>query len=168
LYLDYSGLEYVAVDPSDRLVNRSTFPFDYSVKTSKYKNDVSCQTCFDNVDFSREMNYNYFYRNCKETDPKSGALKISSKSVMLPNPNSLICKSIEESITHYLSYDQALAFYNWKYPIWKFNSNSTWTDYVFPSETEYEKVKRGESVYLPFENIPFPSPLFYYTIRISR
>lgn len=165
-YLDYSGLEYVVVDPSDRLVNRLTFPFDPSVKTRKYEKDVSCQICFDSLGRLNEMNYRYFYRNCKQSEPKTGALKIVSKSVMLPNPNSMICKSLEESITHYLSYDQALAFYNWKYPIWKFNSSSKWTDYVFPSETEFEKVRKGESVYLPFENIPFPSQLFYYTVRI--
>lgn len=165
-YLDYGALEFVEIDPSDRIINRLIFPFDYSVKTRKYQKDVSCITCFDSLDRSKELYYNYYYRNCKEEDPKTGLMKIMAKTAKLPHPNSLICKSLEESITHYLSYDQALAFYNWKYPIWKFNSSSKWSDYVFPSETEFEKVKKGEIVYLPFENIPFPSPLFYYTVRV--
>jgi hypothetical protein len=163
---DEGVFEYVNFDPSDRDVNRVFFPFDYSVKTRKYQKDVSCKACFDSLSIAKELSYTYFYRNCKETYPKTGLMKIVKSTVKIPDPNKLICKSIEESITHYLSYEQALAFYNWKYPIGKCNSSSKWTDYVFPSEAEFEKVKKGESVYLPFENIPFPSQLFSYTVRI--
>ena len=65
-----------------------------------------------------------------------------------------------------LTYEQAMAFYNWKYPIDKFNAESNWQDFVYPSKEQFEAIQRGESIIIPEHEVAFPTPLFRYVVHV--
>ena len=65
-----------------------------------------------------------------------------------------------------LSYDQAVAFYYWKYPIQFAKEGDDWNKYVIPSKEQFEKIQRGETVILPEQTIEYPSPVFRYVVHV--
>lgn len=66
-----------------------------------------------------------------------------------------------------LTYEQALAFYNWKYQIDKFNpKKQDWQDFVYPSEEQFQAIQRGESIVIPAHKLDYPTPLFRYVVHV--
>ncbi len=66
-----------------------------------------------------------------------------------------------------ISYNQALAYYNWKFPIAKAGSTQNWQEYVFPTKEQFEAVQRGESIIIPEHQLPFPTPTFHYVVHVT-
>ncbi|GAB5425404.1 MAG: hypothetical protein Crog4KO_25510 [Crocinitomicaceae bacterium] len=67
-----------------------------------------------------------------------------------------------------ITYQQALAFYNWKFRIDLYNEGDEgdWQQFVFPSEDEFERIKNGETVIQPTEEIQYDSPVFRMVIEL--
>ncbi len=67
-----------------------------------------------------------------------------------------------------ITYQQALAYYNWKYRIDLYNEGDEgdWQQFVFPSEDEFERIKNGETVIQPTEEIQYDSPVFRMVIEL--
>lgn len=89
--------------------------------------------------------------------------------VILQNPNQIP----ENDDAADVSYEQALAFYNWKYRIDLFegDENDEWQQFIFPTEEEFERIKKGESIRTKATAIPFDSPVFRMVVEaipISR
>ncbi|MFT5778353.1 MAG: hypothetical protein ACI837_001309 [Crocinitomicaceae bacterium] len=65
-----------------------------------------------------------------------------------------------------VSYEQALAYYHWLYPIHSFGEGDDWRNFVFPSKEQYELILAGKSVVVPEKVINYPSPVFRYVVHI--
>ena len=70
------------------------------------------------------------------------------------------------SLIQSMTYEQALGFYNWKYPIDKFTPKSNWQDFVYPSEEQFSAIQKGESIVIPEHEVEFPTPLFRYAVHV--
>lgn len=65
-----------------------------------------------------------------------------------------------------ISYEQALAFYHWKYPIYKIDEGDDWQDYVLPSEEQFIIIQSGEPIFVDAYRVDYPTPLFRYVVHI--
>ncbi len=155
-YFDENALEWVEYDPSERELNRRYFDLNYFRRYDLKNPEIAklYKTFWDSI--CRE--------NPKFLYPTFDARKLIRRDVPQYNPNfkhsiknSAIFQidTLKISIPYAwdvdslpfpgLTYAQALAFYNWKFPIRKVMSfTKSWTQYVFPSEEEYGYLQRGE------------------------
>lgn len=67
-----------------------------------------------------------------------------------------------------LSYEQAVAFYYWKYPIQFAQEGDDWHQYVIPSKEQFEAVQRGETLITPAQEVAYPSPVFRYVVHVFK
>lgn len=81
-------------------------------------------------------------------------------------PSSSIDSNQLENLIQTISYDQAKAYYNWKYPIQFVTDKSDWQDYVFPTKEQFEAIQRGEQVLVESKTIEYPSPSFRYVVHL--
>ena len=79
---------------------------------------------------------------------------------ILPDPT-----STEAQIIKKITYEQALAFYHWKYPIHKIKATDNWQDFVLPSKEQFEKIQRREQIIIEEKKLEFPSPVFRYVVH---
>ena len=122
----------------------------------------------------------YFSKHAVNTDKKNelgygsgirfftdlGQFIDTNKVSVYPEISIKLDKKSEKLIPS-LSYDQALAFYNWKYRIDKFNSKKEdWQQFIFPSEEQFQKIQNGESIIIPQHEVQFPTPLFRYVVHV--
>jgi hypothetical protein len=63
-----------------------------------------------------------------------------------------------------ITYEQALAYYHWKYPIWRAKSEDDWQNFVYPSEEQFNRIQNGEQLIIPEHFLNFPSPVFRYVV----
>jgi len=75
-------------------------------------------------------------------------------------------KQDKKSLIQGLTYEQAVAFYYWKYPIQFAKEGDAWQQYVIPSKEQFEQVQRGEKVILPEQTVEYPSPMFRYVVHV--
>jgi len=89
---------------------------------------------------------------------------IHREIVALPLPNAI--PSNEEIAD--ISYEQALAFYNWKFRIDKYKEDETgdWQQFVFPTEAEFERIKNGERILHPATSIAYDFPVFRMVVEL--
>lgn len=69
-----------------------------------------------------------------------------------------------EDLVKGISYEQALAYYHWKYPIWKAKPGDDWQNFVYPSEEQFKRIQNGEKLIIPTHEIPYPAPVFRYVV----
>ncbi len=72
----------------------------------------------------------------------------------------------KDALVQGIRYSQALAFYNWKYPIWKATEKDNWLNYVVPTREEFEKVQRGGEIIVPVKEVAYPAPTFRYVVHL--
>jgi len=77
-------------------------------------------------------------------------------------------QQIPTEIVKGITYEQALAYYNWRFPISKAGKAQNWQEYVFPTKAQFEAVQRGEEVIVPEHQLSFPVPTFHYVVQISK
>lgn len=81
-------------------------------------------------------------------------------------PDNLIDVLVPKSLILGITYEQAIAFYYWKYPIWKAKPTDDWQNFVLPSEEQFRKVQHGESVVVPAREVNYPTPVFRYVVHV--
>jgi hypothetical protein len=74
-------------------------------------------------------------------------------------------KNKHDNIVSLLSYNEALAFYHWKYPINKSINKSDWKNYVFPSKEEFGLLKEG---IVNDINVSIPIKAFSYKVILNN
>lgn len=67
-----------------------------------------------------------------------------------------------------ITYNQALAFYHWKFSKYKNETTAIVNNTTFPSEEEFYKIQSGEKVVTPEQNYVLPSPAFRYVIHVYK
>lgn len=67
-----------------------------------------------------------------------------------------------------LTHSQAMAYYNWKFHrhTWAANSDSRFYDDLVPTEEQFTKVQKGESVSVEKQKLQYPDPWFRYVIHV--
>ena len=72
-----------------------------------------------------------------------------------------------EALVTGLTYDQALAYYNWRHQdkAWVQKRNARFFDELVPTEEQFKKVQAGESIILEKQELNYPNPLFRYVIH---
>ena len=73
-----------------------------------------------------------------------------------------------DALIQLITYDQALAYYNWKYHRVLPKGESTLYYNLLPSEEEFKRVQNGEMVIYKAEEIPYPTPVFRYVIHVFQ
>lgn len=63
-----------------------------------------------------------------------------------------------------ITYEQALAYYNWRFPISKAGKVQNWQDFVYPNEEQFAKIQNGETIIVLEHELNFPSPTFRYVV----
>lgn len=71
-----------------------------------------------------------------------------------------------EDFIQSINYDQALAFYNWKYPIHLAKEGDDWQHFVLPSEEEFQTIQRGGEVHRDASKVDFPGTTFRYVVHV--
>lgn len=71
-----------------------------------------------------------------------------------------------DSLINNITYEQACAFYHWKYPIHKVTADTDYTKYVFPSREEFEIVRNGGEVFKGSRTVDHATPKFRYVIHL--
>ena len=67
-----------------------------------------------------------------------------------------------------LTYEQALAYYHWKFPLFKATEKDDWRNFVYPSEKEFALIQQGKQVVIPAEKWEYPSAKFRYVVHFYR
>lgn len=65
-----------------------------------------------------------------------------------------------------LSYEEAMAYYNWRYPIQKAKETDAWQDFLYPSPGQYQAIIEGKDWVFPAQQLDYPGPLFRYVIHV--
>ena len=65
-----------------------------------------------------------------------------------------------------ISYEQAIAFYHWKYRIYSATSADDWQQYVLPTAEQYRAIQTGQAVIAQPQTISYPTPLFRYVVHL--
>ena len=71
-----------------------------------------------------------------------------------------------KALTQGLTYEQALAFYYWKYPIHNPKPTDDWQNFVLPSKQQFEDIQKGKQIIVPEKKVEFPTPLFRYVVHV--
>ncbi|MCR9172787.1 MAG: hypothetical protein NXI10_09860 [bacterium] len=95
-------------------------------------------------------------------DFKNLSLFNKTNVVMIPLPRNIPKNEEIADIT----YEQALAYYNWKFRIDKFEEGDDWQQYVFPTVEEFNRIKKGESIIHPAQEIEYDSPVFRMVVEV--
>jgi hypothetical protein len=66
-----------------------------------------------------------------------------------------------------ISYEQALAYYHWKYPISKVKESNDWQRYVYPNKEQFEQIQKGVQIIVPQHELNYPTPVFRYVITFT-
>jgi|GEM_PF-4497188 len=162
-------LAWVEFDPGEKEENRTVFNLNFDAKIKEKDPEIS--TILNSLARETESSFTYSYRRLTPKDQleKSQPLrKCTYKNEPFFKIDTINVKLIrqtpsnsEQNFMRQLNYEQALAFYNWKYPISKCSPLSNWNDFVFPSKEEFELMMSGKSEV--FEN-----KTFSYTAKTLR
>lgn len=97
-------------------------------------------------------------------NPSKFILSCSQVITTFENIDSEYYKSVKE-----ISYEDALAFYTWKYPRWKVgHTKMKWQNFVFPTRKQFLKIQGGDKIVVPAHKVDYPTPLFRYVIHFYK
>lgn len=155
-YLDTklkSELGKYELDDHSFLLFRNYFVPNYTLYYSAQENTVGKDLAFPTVN---ELIHSTAVRSNEDFSRFIKKVDIS----VLPDSTSSGTQIIKK-----ITYEQALAFYHWKYPIHKIKATDNWQDFVLPSKEQFEKIQRGEQIIVEEKKVEFPSPVFRYVVH---
>lgn len=155
-YFDEIIYEYVEFDSYDSVKNRRLFNLNYTTRIKKNNDEINVLLQL----FHKEMSGNTIPYSYVEMDARKQINNFAETKYSEDNYRShkydLFCldtvqvelRKIDEnehegSMLSTLSYEEALAFYHWKYPMNKATIKDNWEKYVFPSKEEFSLLKEG-------------------------
>jgi len=137
------------IDPRGAIINYPDF-WEMQLIPS---NDPKVKTYGMNLDLG------YTNKFCQNTGVRSheNMAEFIMKEVVNVKPSIPLENQSSEHSVDGITYEQALAFYNWKYPIWKAKSGDNWQDYVFPTKEQFDE-----------HQLSFPVPTFRYVVTFTK
>lgn len=75
---------------------------------------------------------------------------------------------VDNELVKGLTYEQAKAFYNWKYPIHQAKQGDDWQQLVLPTKEQFEEVQSGGTAIVPAHALEFPTPVFHYVVHVTK
>ena len=185
-YYSEPDYEYVDLDPDNRIETRQNFnlnpdPIDWEDFGYQNQMEMVKEIDLDSVPFR----YEWMDAKSRGLDPEKlrigGMLNgvkgfgtcdfgnitpyIKKETVFISQPSWLPKNDSIADIT----YVQALAYYNWKFRIDQFvneKASGNWQQYVFPSKEEFDRIKNGETIILPSQEIEYQSPVFRTVVEL--
>ena len=93
---------------------------------------------------------------------------VEEKVSVYPADENYDFDSESKALIQGLAYEQALAYYHWKYQLMTpHGKKDIWAFYdLVPSQEEFKKVQNGETVVAGPYTIEFPDPLFRYVVHV--
>lgn len=174
-YFDEDALEYVEYDPSDLLINRLLFPLNYKAKIDTKDPEIS-QIIEGFTEKTKDtLSYSYRILNISASLSKSEPYKLTTYKTKnwLKIDTIRVNLRLKEDVNTVdnfmknLSYEQALAFYNWKFPIRKIAEDSDWKQFIFPSKEEFDFIRLNPNLSIPDKKFSYPTTTMKYQIRIE-
>jgi hypothetical protein len=155
-YLDVDCGEWVDTDPVEKEINREYFPLNFKRKINRKDKEIDSLLSVFNTD-KKLQNLYFQYDGFDAKKYKVDTLvtgdhkfikylgHFTETIYLAPTNSDYYDEDTISAIYKDMKYHQALAFYNWKFPIRKVMSfTKSWTQYIFPSEEEYGYLQRGE------------------------
>lgn len=173
-YFCERALEFVEFDPSDKVENRKLFSLNYKTKIKTRKPEVNEILTRLKLKQQKSLKYTYKIIDLKNSIDKTAAFKMKSYRnqpwfqidtitvEILP----LIATDSNKPFIHQLSYEQAIAFYNWKYPISRATVNSSWKKYVFPTKEEFLKLQSNAAITIQDKSFKYINTTLKYKVRL--
>lgn len=90
------------------------------------------------------------------------------KTSIVVNPKPETDNSNRQSLTKGITYEHALAFYAWKYPIHQAITSDNWQKFVLPTKEQFEAVQRGEQLVVQGKRVAYPTPVFRYVVHVYK
>jgi len=155
-YIDIDAAEYVDMNPSEKEINREYFPLNFKRKINRKDKEIDSLLSVFNTD-KKLQNLYFQYDGFDAKKYKVDTLvrgdhkfikylgHFTETIYLAPTNLDYYDEDTISAIYKDMKYHQALAFYNWKFPIRKVMSfTKSWAQYIFPSEEEYGYLQRGE------------------------
>ena len=175
-YFDEELLEFVVYEPSNKIKNRELFSLDYNTKIRNRKKEVkeivtktrsenkqSLNFCYLTIDIEKSLsNSKSFEKRHWQNYPWFEIDTNYTEIFPIQEIDST------ERFMELINYDQALAFYHWKYPISRSTENTNWKNYVFPSKDEFNIMQSGKSNAIQDKSFEYATNSLYYRIRFRN
>lgn len=149
--------EFMAMDRKDYHNYRDTLTLEHFTALAPDGEPIGKETIFET--------YNVLGQSYGVRSYDNLARLIHFKSVAI-RPASAIDGADARSLIQEISYEQAVAFYYWKYPLQNADPSVSWQQFVLPSAEQFRQVQRGEQVIVPSRKIAYPTPVFRYVVHL--
>ena len=67
-----------------------------------------------------------------------------------------------------ISYEQAKAYYIWKYKLWAAGEEFDYSKFIFPTPDEFLSIQKGKVVKIPEMKLKLPTPTFRYVVHFYK
>lgn len=111
-----------------------------------------------------DFNLNSGYSSYSVLDHANYQRFIHRENVKIPLPTDVPDNEELAQIT----YEQALAYYNWKFRIEKYRGDETgdWLQFVFPDPEQFTRVQAGDRIVLPSISVRYDTPVFRTVVEV--
>ena len=133
--------------------NDSLYTKDSISEKQKINNDL-------NLNFTNILKESTSIRSNKYLNFFNITIKVSLLAFSKPDISAL--NSLFKGIT----YEQAIAYYYWKYPIHNPNSKDNWQNFVLPTKEQFEEIQKGKSIVIEEKLVAYPTPVFRYVVHL--
>ena len=153
----YNGLfESYHDDPELKLYlkyekNRNYFPEEYLFFS--YGKDL-------NLSFTSLLNQTSSIRSHENFE------QFITEDEIVTTPNTSLSKLDPKELIQNITYDQAISYYYWKYPIHNPNPKDNWQNFVLPTKEQFEEIQKGKSIVIEEKQVAYPTPVFRYVVHL--
>jgi len=175
-YFCEEHLEFVVFDPGRKVENRKLFSLNYKSKIRNRKKEVeeivsktrsenkeSLKFCYLTIDIEKSLS------NSKSFEEKNWRnypwFEIDTNYAEIFPIQEI---DSTERFMELLNYNQALAFYHWKYPISKSTEGANWKNYIFPTKDEFTIMQSGEYNLIQDKSFEYSTNSLNYRIRFRN
>ncbi|PHR46527.1 MAG: hypothetical protein COA32_10305 [Fluviicola sp.] len=175
-YFCEEHLEFVEFDPTTKVENRKLFSLNYKSKIRNRKKEVeeivsktrsenkeSLKFCYLTIDIEESLS------NSKSFEEKNWRnypwFEIDTNYAEIFPIQEI---DSTERFMELLNYNQALAFYHWKFPISKSSENTNWKNYIYPTKEEFINMQSGKSSLINNKSFEYISNSLNYRIRFTN
>lgn len=173
-YFSEKHSEFVIFDPLDIGENRHLFHLNYNTKIKSKNPEI--KRVLSKLEKNKIETLNYAYRklnliNSIDTVPSSEIKSYRNQPWIpiqifdidiIPSKN----EGSNSSFIQQISYEQAISFYTWKYPINKATKDSNWRTFVFPSEDEFKMMQTNLNNVISDKYFEYTNKTMKYRVEI--
>lgn len=176
-YFWETHLEYLQFDPTDKALNRKFFSLNYKARIKSRDPDVKEILSRLEVKHKNSLIYSYRTLDLKSSIDIAAPFNMKSYRNQPWFPINMVQIEIlpireadsnsNEIFMQQLNYEQAIAFYTWKYPINKSTTDSNWKNYIFPTKEEFEMMQSNSENTIPNKSFKYSNRTMKYKVKIG-